>query len=255
MKVFISWSGDRSKETAEVLKEWLPKVIQALKPWISVEIGKGKKWNKELSDALEESKVGIICLNRDNLYEPWILFEAGAIAKTKDSRACIFLLDLEPPDVPKPLGDLMATRFEKEDFKKLMHDINEVLKEAGKESLNQEFLNSVFETFWPDLEAKLTAIKNAAPKKESPKRGDRELLEEILEMLRGMQQEKDLQITYTGGLMQGIPEPALSPSTMKIILGEAYNPDEIRRKALDEFEKFRPRENVARPKKVDSTDK
>jgi len=64
--------------------------------------------------------------------------------------------------------------------------------------LNKDFLISVFETFWPDLEAKLTAIKNAAPKKGSPKREDRELLEEILETppLRGMQQAKKIFVLH-----------------------------------------------------------
>ena len=34
MKVFMSWSGTRSKATAELLCDWTKCVIQALRPWI-----------------------------------------------------------------------------------------------------------------------------------------------------------------------------------------------------------------------------
>ena len=44
MKVFLCWSGTRSKGIANALHEWLPRVIQALDPWISVDIDKGARW-------------------------------------------------------------------------------------------------------------------------------------------------------------------------------------------------------------------
>lgn len=35
MKVFMRWSGQRSKLTAELLYDWVKCVIQAAQPWIS----------------------------------------------------------------------------------------------------------------------------------------------------------------------------------------------------------------------------
>jgi hypothetical protein len=35
MKIFVSWSGRRSKAVAELMSDWLKCVIQASQPWIS----------------------------------------------------------------------------------------------------------------------------------------------------------------------------------------------------------------------------
>lgn len=35
LKVFISWSGERSKEMANALREWLPMVLQYVEPFVS----------------------------------------------------------------------------------------------------------------------------------------------------------------------------------------------------------------------------
>lgn len=37
MKVFISWSGNKSHKVALVFREWLPSVIQSLEPYVSSE--------------------------------------------------------------------------------------------------------------------------------------------------------------------------------------------------------------------------
>jgi hypothetical protein len=43
MKVFIVWSGTRSFEIAKALNDWLPRVIQAVKPFFSHEIEKASQ--------------------------------------------------------------------------------------------------------------------------------------------------------------------------------------------------------------------
>ena len=94
MKVFISWSGKRSQALANMLRDWLPNVIQAIKPWMSdVDIDKGSRWSKDIALQLEESKVGIICLTPENLEAPWILFEAGALSKSLEKTyVCPFFI-------------------------------------------------------------------------------------------------------------------------------------------------------------------
>ena len=101
MKIFISWSGQRSKNVAEYLRTWIPKVIQSVKLWMSSEdILAGDRWNRDIAVELEKSKFGIICLTPENMNKPWILFEAGALAKTIDKTlVCPYLIDLDPTEI------------------------------------------------------------------------------------------------------------------------------------------------------------
>jgi hypothetical protein len=187
MRLFLSWSGPRSKLVAEALDGWVRQVIQAVDPWISSEIEKGARWQGEIASHLEEARIGIICLTRDNLTAPWILFEAGALSKIRDAYVCTFLLDVSPSDVEQPLGQFQHTSAAKDDVRRLMHTINSAVRDAGERSLQAHALDEVFETFWPKLEEKLGRV--ATTKTESaPVRTDRELLEELLELARAQEQ-------------------------------------------------------------------
>jgi hypothetical protein len=157
MKIFISWSGERSRAVAEALRDWLPSVIQALKPWISSEdIAKGKIWWLEIIQQLEEAQVGIVCLTRENFTAPWVLFEAGALAKSFGRiLICPYLLDLKPSELTGPLTQFQATVANKPDTLRLLHTINNELKAAA---LPKERLNRTFERWWPELEKSLDNI-------------------------------------------------------------------------------------------------
>src|SRR5438045_1936561 len=111
MKVFISWSGTRSRDVAESLHEWLPYVINAVEPWLSsADIEKGARWALDLAQELESTSVAVICLTKENLNAPWILFEAGALSKTVGkSFVCPYLFGLDRIDLTGPLLQFQAT--------------------------------------------------------------------------------------------------------------------------------------------------
>ncbi len=183
MKVFISWSGDRSKEVAEVLGAWLPTVIQSVEPWVSTEIGKGSRWGEDIVTELNDAKAGIICLTPDNLEAPWIHFEAGALSKTLgQALVSPYLLGVEPADVGGPLGQFQATVANKPDTLRLLQTLN---RESADHALPDARLEKAFEVWWPELEGKLKEIQSHG-QATSAKRPDRELLEEILDAVRKM---------------------------------------------------------------------
>ena len=194
MKVFISWSGHRSKAVAEALSNWLGKVVQALEPWISTDIEKGARWSNEMADRLEQSKVGIICLTQENIAAPWILFEAGALSKTKGAKVCTFLLDLTAADVEPPLGQFQHTSREKSDVRLLLKTINTKVVDSGERTLSESDLDEVFERFWPDLSAQLERISKEDVGKKSKQRTEREILEEVLEIVRNQDRRLAIEI-------------------------------------------------------------
>ena len=192
MKVFISWSGSTSKDVAEVIRDWLPTVLQTIRPYFTPsDIEKGTRWSADIGQELDNSMAGIFCVTKDNINSQWLMFEAGAISKKVDqSLVCPILLGLENSDIDGPLTQFQTTLFEKSDFKKLISDLNNANKDNP---LEDKVLNTVFEKFWPELEEKITAILKAEgidDAKNADVRSDREVLEEILDLSRSLAIQK-----------------------------------------------------------------
>lgn len=183
MKVFISWSGTLSKEIAEIIKDWLPAVLQSVKPYFTPsDIEKGSRWNTDISKELEQSKLGIFIYTKDNLDSQWMLFEAGAISKTLDnSKVCPILFGLDNSDFKGPLTQFQTSQFNKHDFKKLVRSINNSLIDS---KLSDKVFDEVFEMWWPKLEIRINSILDKKRVENVSVRNDRELLEEILDLSR-----------------------------------------------------------------------
>jgi len=183
-KVFISWSGDLSRQLAEAVRNWLPGVLQYVKPYFTPDdIEKGTKWSTEIIGELEGSEVGIICLTKENLNNPWILFEAGALSKNfGKSKVCTLLFGIDSFDLTGPLTGFQDTKFNKTDFKKLIESVN---KEGGDSKLDSKVLDQVFDMWWDKLEETVNNILSGYKEKEHiPSRSEREILEEVLELTR-----------------------------------------------------------------------
>lgn len=184
MRIFISWSGNLSKNIAEIFRQWIPGVIQAAKPYYSPDdITKGTRWSTEISKELDASKIGIICLTKDNLESSWIMFEAGALSKNiEKSKVVPMLFGIEPSDIQGPLVQFQAAKFSKTEMKKVVKMIN---AELGDTCLAPDVIDSVFDMWWPKLESQ---IKEAEEKAKSidkkDLRSERDLIEEVLSLTR-----------------------------------------------------------------------
>lgn len=185
MKVFISWSGKRSHAMALALKDWLPLVLQAVEPWVSSEdLRSGGRWALELSTELDGAKFGIACLTSDNLDSKWLHFEAGAISKqVGEGFLAPLLLDITPSDVSQPLGAFQAVEATNVRVLKLLKDI----RDTGKLGVTDQVIERLHANMWPELEAQLLGIDSAETSHDEPVgRDDRALLEEILDVVRGL---------------------------------------------------------------------
>jgi hypothetical protein len=185
MDIFISWSGEKSRAIAEAIREWLPKIMNSVKPWMSqTDISKGSRWDPDITRNLGTAKAGIFCLTPSNLKSESILFEAGAISKSvNESRVYTLLAGVEIADLKWPLAQFQATSLQKNDIKKMLCDINKDLERLGEPFIPEETLEEAYELWWPKLEEKFSKLP-ADTDRVTPARTEKDLLEEILEMVR-----------------------------------------------------------------------
>jgi hypothetical protein len=153
MKVFLIWSGTRSKEVAEALKEWLPDVLQIVVPFVSsADIEIGSESIRALRMELSESNFGILCLTRDNCRKPWVLFEGGALSKVLDNSLCPYLIDMEAADLPDPLKLFEAATADEKGTRELIRALNGASKSLR---LSEPQIRRSFDRLWPELKPKL----------------------------------------------------------------------------------------------------
>jgi hypothetical protein len=156
--------------------------LQQVEPFLSAEdIEKGAKWRQVISGELREADLAIICLTPENLNSPWLLFEAGAVAKHDQSRVWTYLFGLKPTDIADPFSEFQHTLSTKEDTKKLLFTINEQVVD-GK--LPRERLTKVFDMWWPQLEKNLTKIPGQVPGDQRTKDPLKRMLEMTTEILQ-----------------------------------------------------------------------
>ncbi|MFP3398364.1 hypothetical protein SB749_18755, partial [Brevibacterium sp. SIMBA_078] len=89
-----------------------------------------------------------------------------------------------------PLTQFQTTLFEKNDFRRLLSDLNKANK---SHVLEESVFHKVFEKFWPEFEEKVEKIIEKSFSRNSnlsDLRSDRELLEEVLSLSRALAIEK-----------------------------------------------------------------
>jgi TIR domain len=220
MKVFISWSGDHSRQLGEAIREWLPNVLQFVKPYFTPsDLEKGARWDNEISKELGQSSIGIFAMTEESLTSPWIMFEAGAISKVVEkARVCPIVFGIKKTDLVGPLASFQATAFDKVEVRQLLTTINNA---APKEvAVAEKTLDASFNKWWSDLEQAVRAISAAQPPTE-PQRSIEDLLEEAVSntraIFRQLQAPRPLQVfapnremeAYLKALMK--PQPGLGP--------------------------------------------
>ncbi len=183
MKIFISWSGERSHLLAKALYDWLPLVLHYVKPWLSeADVAAGERWAQLVATEIESSNFGIIIVTPENLGSPWILFEAGALAKSmQGSKVIPLVFNIEFSDISGPLAQFQAKKVERTGLLEVIASINQ----SAEQPIPEDRARQLFAALWPEFEKQLDSIPMEAPT-EKHMRPQHELLAELVTGVRGI---------------------------------------------------------------------
>lgn len=155
LSVFVSWSGEASRNIAEALSAMLAAIFGSrVTCWKSYDnIKAGERWSDALDRQLDRSNFAIVCLVPNNLMAPWIHYEAGALSRAKDLAVAPYCVDLNEGELRDPLARFFQAEQATEDGTfELVKCINGHL---GNDALDDTTLQNKFTQFWKDLETKL----------------------------------------------------------------------------------------------------
>ena len=149
MQVFLSWSGDRSRQISLRLYDILPALLR-VKPWHSErDLGDDDNWRGRLEQALDDSQFGIFCLTRENQKKLWPGYEFGAL---RSKRLCALLFDIDPKELEGgPFARLDLIPCNEEGLLRLARALNE----CSKEPVNERTLQYAVRGAWLDLRKEL----------------------------------------------------------------------------------------------------
>jgi hypothetical protein len=205
---------------------WLQDVLHNVKPWMSRrDIGAGARWGQELDEQLDATDFGILCVTPENALEPWLNYEAGALAKrVSASRVVPYLIEMtSAADLPQgPLSRFQAKVAMTETLD-VVSALNLELKENGFQ--DSEKLRRAYARWWPDLESVLKNVPVPAKKTEAPDLT--EMMREVVETVRELARSRTSQERTEIALQH------LSKEVRNLRKRVGTDPDRTRRPNLD----------------------
>jgi hypothetical protein len=193
LKLFISWSGEQSKNVASALRWWLPKLFDTVEPWMSdTDIGAGQRNMVAIERQLEDTDFGVLVVTRSNEHSPWLNYEAGAISKAigseREQLVTPILVDIDnPSQLTGPLKQFQAKRLDLNGVKDL---VKAIAAAAGVDAANAV---ERAEVMYSQLERRIAqghAGVSTAPSG-SPRRDTDDMLDEVLNLVRALKVDSD----------------------------------------------------------------
>lgn len=199
MNLFISWSGSKSLAAAKLIHDFIPQIVQSATLFMSTEdMPAGSSWISTLRSSIQSAEIAAIVITAENVGNPWLLFEAGAIS-AHGTTVVPLLVDISPVDLSGPLAFFQCAVLNREGVQQLLHLINE----RAPKAVSQPTLDKLFDAFWPDFERQLgqlpesvtTSEAMAQPQEARPLRTSRDLLEEILQRVERLEATKSRKLS------------------------------------------------------------
>ena len=160
MRVFVSWSGNRSRALAQALTDWLPRALPVVeKAWMSPAIPTGTDWRAEIMRELRAADAAIACLTPENLRSQWLNFETGAAATISPEQYRLFPVSLTNDPVPGPLAGLQTAHCTEDGMRTLVKSLNAICKPR----LTDAWIDAQVALLWKDLSKHLDDAKRLLP--------------------------------------------------------------------------------------------
>jgi hypothetical protein len=132
----------------------------------------------------------------ENQEAPWLLFEAGALAKNLDrSKVCPLLFGgMEATDVKGPLVQFQAAQFSEAEMKRVIKMMNAELADSA---LPSDVLDNVFGMWWSGLKEDVERVLEGGDETGNEgRRSDRDLLEEVLGLTRRLASDREGRLDF-----------------------------------------------------------
>ncbi|MFS0713428.1 toll/interleukin-1 receptor domain-containing protein [Microbacterium sp. 2P01SA-2] len=180
MQVFISWSGEQTRELGYALKLFLDTAFAGhVSTFLSdADIAPGERFLAAINSGLDDAELGILLVTHTNQRSPWLLFEAGALAsKTTAGSVIPILVDVDRAELDPPLSQFQnVIGTSRDSLVKLCARILNESTTAPGETAHR----ILFEQAWPALHDAVERAKQWERSSATPRRDVNEMLEEIL---------------------------------------------------------------------------
>lgn len=144
MKIFLCWSGDRSRHVAKAFDSFLRDLNAKLEltgnlafdPFRSANIEKGLPWFQAVENELASAEAALVSITPENCTSPWMHYEAGAVAngmriamsqgpdqasaETLQGRLFTYLFGMNAGDLRGPLAAYQSTAATYDDTRALV---------------------------------------------------------------------------------------------------------------------------------------
>ncbi|MDR7188154.1 hypothetical protein J2Y46_000970 [Microbacterium sp. BE35] len=229
MQVFISWSGEQTRQLGHALKAFLETTFAGhVRTFLSdADVAPGERFLAAISSELDGADLGLLLVTRANQHAPWLLFEAGALAgKSSKGSVIPILIDLDRVELDPPLSQFQnVLGTSEESIRKLCHRI----RADGGHVPGESALTILFREAWPALEAAIASATAEQAEVRGPRRGTDEMLGEILLGVNALVRRDTLPARTATVESWSSPRPARDNGDLTLHVGEVVVHDDFGR--------------------------
>ncbi len=107
--------------------------------------------------SLKKHHIGIICVTPENMFAPWVMFEAGALSRSGESgRVIPLLLSMTVPELTGPLSQFLSAEVTKDDMLGILRSLNN----EGNPRQPDDAVSDILDHFWPELRDAMASVAN-----------------------------------------------------------------------------------------------